>query len=306
MSEMGIKRSLMGRKCLNLDAAREPFAFVTITILSLLVPLSFLLLARISVDSYLLSFAASSDHLESFNGNGSLMVSFIRYTNPFLVEALVSIISLAALFRGLTGKNIIQDEPKGPWFGPRLFAAWIFLCTLQVCVGLGIECSIKSGRSSYKIAIGNEIGLVSRVIFFLGVHETMVHWSRSVVKPVVDDTVFGGFGEERMMQKVSLAAGCGWLWWWRLRDEVESLVIVAEIKQQLGMNVGVADLVSWWLYYLIVTIGLVKLVRSFIWVSMALCCRSSIRISGGSHSNYIQTDEKGVDSPNPKETQILV
>uniref|UniRef100_A0A7N0ZX82 Transmembrane protein n=1 Tax=Kalanchoe fedtschenkoi TaxID=63787 RepID=A0A7N0ZX82_KALFE len=293
--EVGSKRSWRGRRCCDLDAVRGPFAFMTITILSLLVPLSFLLLARFSCDSYLLSFAATSDHArwsgggDNASASASPTVSFFRCTNPFLVQVLVSIISLAALFHSMTGRSIIQDEPKGLWFRPRLYAAWIFLSTLQVCVGLGIECSVHAGRC--KVELGNEIGLLSRVVFLLGLHEAMVHWSRSVVKPVVDDTVFGGLMEERLMQKVASAAGCGWLWWWRLRDEVENLVVVAEIKHQLGMSVGPGDFISWWLYYLIVTIGLVRLVRSFIWVSMSLCCRSHMRVNASS-SSHIEPDEK--------------
>jgi hypothetical protein len=36
-----------------------------------------------------------------------------------------------------------------------------------------------------------EISLLSKGVFFLGLHETTLHWCRVVVKPVVDDTIFG-------------------------------------------------------------------------------------------------------------------
>lgn len=60
---------------------------------------------------------------------------------------------------------------------------------------------------------------------------------------------------------------CG-LWWWNLRDEVESLVAVAETKKDLLMSVGVADSVGWWLYYQTATIGMVRLVKGLLWLGM--------------------------------------
>ncbi|KAF5931445.1 hypothetical protein HYC85_032318 [Camellia sinensis] len=84
----------------------------------------------------------------------------------------------------------------------------------------------------------------------------MVYWSRTVVKPVVDDTVFGYVKEERWVERVAMAASLGTLWWWRLRGEIESLVVMVEVKRELLIGVGIADFVGWWLYYLTVTIGM--------------------------------------------------
>ena len=71
-----------------------------------------------------------------------------------------------------------------------------------------------------------------------------------------------------------MALSLGGLWWWRLRDEVESLVIVAEMKRELG----VADFVGWLLYYLTVTIGMVRVVRGLMWVGMVLLGRRTRRV----------------------------
>ncbi|KAG6432705.1 hypothetical protein SASPL_104290 [Salvia splendens] len=74
-------------------------------------------------------------------------------------------------------------------------------------------------------AAGNLV-LERRVVFVLGLHEVTIFWRRSVVAPVLDDTVGGiardGFG---WVEEVILAAGFGNLWWRRLRDEAEALVV---------------------------------------------------------------------------------
>ncbi|KAM1058246.1 hypothetical protein ACFX2A_032097 [Malus domestica] len=71
-----------------------------------------------------------------------------------------------------------------------------------------------------------------------------VHWCRVVVKPVVDDRVLGGAREEKWVEKVAIVASFGCLWGWRLRDDVESLVVVAKAKRELAMSFEVADLVG--------------------------------------------------------------
>ncbi|KAK9282515.1 hypothetical protein L1049_005435 [Liquidambar formosana] len=236
-----------GRNLLNSDFLREPFHILTITLLSLLLPLSFLLLARLSSAHYLLAFTPLPQPCP-------LIFSLFFYSNPTLLHALVSIISVATLIHGLT-----------------------------VCVGLGIEGSIAAGIDG--ISFGDERNLFGRVIFFLGLHETMLHWSRTVVKPIVDDTVFGVAREERWVERVVLAASCGSLWWWRLRNEVESLVILAEVKKKLLMGVGVADFVGWWLYYLTVTIGMVRIVKGLMWLGMVLLSRKVEGTTGNSCGN---------------------
>ena len=240
---------------------RQIVHILTITLLSLLLPLSFLLLARFSSAYYLLS-------LNSFPSlqSPSFLFSFILYTNPSVLYLLASIVSIATLIHGLTGKITFLSELPGPILRPRLYIGWIFLCTLQVCVGLGIEGSIAAGIDGS--SFGLEKSLLSKTIFFLGLHETMLHWCRVVVKPVVDDTVFGVGREERWVEKVAMAVSFGTLWWWKLRDEVESMVVVAEVKRELSMGIGVAEFVGWWLYYLTVTVGMVRIVKGIMWLVM--------------------------------------
>ncbi|KAJ0111073.1 hypothetical protein Patl1_00876 [Pistacia atlantica] len=242
----------------------EPFYFLTINLLTLLLPLSFLLLARLSCAHCLLASYATQP-LSSFP------FSFFLYTNPAILYVLVSAISIATLIHGLTGKLTILSESPGAVYQSRLYTAWILLCTLQISVGLGIEGSIGVGVDGSSFGI--ERSLLSRVIFFLGLHETMLLWFKTVVKPVVDDTIFGVSKEERWVERVGMALTLGSLWWWKLRDEVESLVVVPEAKKELLISVGVADFVGWWLYYLTVTIGMVRLVKGLLWLGMVLFCK---------------------------------
>ena len=137
-----------------------------------------------------------------------------------------------------------------------------------MCVGLGIEGSIAAGVYDSESSFGAERSLISRVIFLLGLHETTQVWSRMVVRPVVDDTVFGVERKERWIERVAVAASLGTLWWWRLREEVETLVVMAEAKREQLMDVGMGDFVGWWLYYLTVTIGMVRVVKGAMWIIM--------------------------------------
>ncbi|CAK7348433.1 unnamed protein product [Dovyalis caffra] len=270
------------KKLLGCAVFREPFHILTITLLSLLLPLSFLLLARLSTYNYLLTI--TSDPIQQ-PSSSSFILSLFLSINPAILYFLVSIVSVVTLIHGLTGKITLLSESPGAIYRPGLYTAWIVLCTLQICVGLGIEGSIAAGMfdgSGFDI----QRSLLCRVIFFLGLHETMIHWSRTVVKPVVDDTIFGAARDEKWVQRVTIALSYGTLWWWRLRDEVESLVFVAEAKIELMMDLGMADLVGWWLYYLTVTIGVARLVKGLIWFGVILLCKTVRR-----HSTETYEDE---------------
>lgn len=271
---------------------REAFHILTITLLGLILPLSFLLLARISYARYLLS-------LDSYYStpDSSFVSSFSLYANPALLYFLVSMVSIATIIHGLTGKlTTMTNSSTTPTFRPKLYTAWIFLCTLQVCVGLGIQGSIPAEITDGSFGFDMEGSLFSRVIFFLGLHETMLHWCRVVVKPVVDDTVFGVSRKEILVEKVAVAVSFGSLWYWRLRGEIESLVVVGVAKRELsmGMGMGMADFVGWWLYYLTVTIGMVRIVKGILWFSMILICTRRV---GENLDDHTSTDEeKGLNS----------
>ncbi|KAK9685007.1 hypothetical protein RND81_10G249300 [Saponaria officinalis] len=242
----------------------QPFYLFSVTLLSLLLPLSFLLLARLSSAQYLLS-------LVSITPPKTFLFSLFLQTNPNLLHVFLLITSLAALIHGLTGRISLLNEFPSPIFRPRVHAAWILLCTLQVWVGLGIEATIKAGIDG--AGFGDGRSMISKLVFLVGLHETMIHWSRTIVRPVVDDTVYCGPREEKRLEKWALAACFGALSWWRLRDEVDSLVVVVEVKRDMMMNIGLGDFLGLWLYYLTVAIGMSRILKGLMWFCMKLFCR---------------------------------
>lgn len=252
----------------------EIFYIFTLTLLSLLLPLSFLLLARLSGAQYhLQSLITWYDHSPKPFPH---LLSLALQTNPAILCVIVSFVSVAALIHGLTGKITLFSGSPSSVHRPRLFTAWVLLCTFQVCVGLGIEGSIAAGLYESDSSFGVERSLLSRVIFLMGLHGTMQFWCTTVVKPVVDDTVFGGVARrERWIEKMMMAASLGGLWWWKLREDVETLVVMAEAKKEQLMEVGVADFIGWWLYYLTVTIGMVRVVKALMWMASVCLRRTS-------------------------------
>lgn len=271
-------------------APREVFYLFTLTLLSLLLPLSFLLLAKLSATQYYLQQYSPHYPFPSY-----LLYLALRI-NPCILYVVVFIISVASLIHGFTGKiitTVLRDSSSSDVVSqpPRLYFAWILLCTFQVCVGLGIEGSIAAGfydpDSDHSGNFGVERSLLSRVVFLLGLHETTRVWCGMVVRPVVDDTVFGGVArKERWVERVAMGASLGTLWWWRLRDDVETLVFMGEAKkEQLNLmmmdddgGVGFMNgFVGWWLYYLTVTIGMVRVVKGLMWIMATICpCRTRI------------------------------
>ncbi|KAG5072988.1 hypothetical protein AAZX31_03G200000 [Glycine max] len=263
--------------------AKEIFHLFTFTLLTLLLPLSFLLLAKFSDAQYYLQTLTWYHSPQHF----PYVLTLALHINPLILYVLLSIISMASLVHGLTGKIIILSDSlssSSTFLQPRIFTAWIVLCTFQVCVGLGIEGSIEAGlydSNDESMGFGVERrSLLSRVVFLLGLHETMHVWARVVVRPVVDDTVFGVVGrEEKWVERVVEAASLGALWWWRLREDVESLVVMVEAKKEQLIDVRVSDFVGWWLYYLTVTIGMVRVVRGLVWM-VTICLYRRPRATG--------------------------
>ncbi|XP_061338387.1 uncharacterized protein LOC133285215 [Gastrolobium bilobum] len=263
------------------------FYLLTITVLNLLLPLSFLLLATLSRAQYYLQTLTWYHSPQPF----LYFLSLVLYINPSILYILVSIVSVATLIHGLTGKiTLFSESSCSSVLQPRLHTAWILLCMFQVFVGLGIEGSIAAGVYDSDPSYGAERSLLSRVFFLLGMHETTQVWTRMVVRPVVDNTLFGVERKERWFERVAMAASLGTLWWWRLREEVETLVVVAEAKKEQLMDVGIGDFVGWWLYYLTVTIGMVRIVKGLMWMFMISLCRR--RVTGISHVESSQNDDK--------------
>ncbi|XP_045832552.1 uncharacterized protein LOC123923847 [Trifolium pratense] len=267
------------------------FHLLTITILSLLLPLSFLLLASLSAAKFYLQIH-SSQPLPYF-------FTFAIHTSPCILYVLVSIVSVATLINGLMGKiTLLNDSSNSVLLQTRLYVSWkwILLCTFQICVGLGIEASIAAGvfdSDDNDVFYVNDDGssfvversFLSRMIFLLGLHETTQIWSKVVVRPVVDDTIFGVGKRERLwIEKVVVAGSLGTLWWWKLKEEVENLGFMGETKKEQLMEVGIEDFVGWWLYYLTVTIGMVRIVKGVIWIFMISLCRRRVIMDNNNNS----------------------
>ncbi|KAK9704770.1 hypothetical protein RND81_07G009800 [Saponaria officinalis] len=237
----------------------QPIHMFSITLLSLLLPLSFLLLARLSTAHYLLS-------LTSLTPPKTFLFSLFLHTNTNLLHVLVLVVSLAALIHALTGRISLLTELPGPISRPHVHLAWMFLCSLQLCVGLGVEATIEAGVNGPAFGVGRSV--ISKLVFFMGLHETMIHWCRTIVRPIVNDTVYGHHRQETWPERWALAACYGLLSWWRLRGEVDSLVIVMEVKRDMMIKVGLGDCIGFVLYYLTVAIGMSKIVKGVMWFCM--------------------------------------
>lgn len=252
---------------------REIFYLFTHTLLSLFLPLSFLLLAKLSEIQYYFQRYQKYDY--SSPQNFPYILTLALHINPIILYFLVFIISIASLIHVLSDKIINLGGSSTIVQQPRLYIAWILLCVFQVFVGLGIEGTILVGLYDYESFsfVGVETSFLSRVVFLFGLHETTRVWCRMVVKPVVNDTVFGGVDrKERWVEKVVLAICLGILWWWKLRDDVEILVVMSEAKKDQLMEVGMNDFVGGWLYYLTIIIGMVKVGKGLVWIFMAMIC----------------------------------
>ncbi|AES61644.1 hypothetical protein MtrunA17_Chr1g0194611 [Medicago truncatula] len=272
------------------------FHLLTITILTLLLPLSFLLLASLSGAKFYLQIHSQQPLPYLF--------SFAIHTSPCILYVLVSIVSVATLINGLMGKiNLMNDSSNSILLQTRLYMSWkwILLFTFQICVGLGIEASIAAGVfdsdndvfDDGSSSFGVERSFISRMIFLLGLHETTQIWSRVVVRPVVDDTIFGVGKTERLwIEKVVVAGSLGTLWWWKLREEVENLGVMAETKKDEMMEVGIEEFVGWWLYYLTVTIGMVRIVKGLMWIFMISLCRRRVTQINEVELELSQNDDK--------------
>ncbi|CAK9310174.1 unnamed protein product [Citrullus colocynthis] len=227
--------------------SKKLFHLLTVTLLTLSLPLAFLLFCRLVRFHYLHAFLPLSTPLPS-----------ILSADRIFLLVLISLISTAAFFDNLLGKSILL-----PTKSSGLSAAWFVLCALQIGMALGIDqgTEISIDASS----LGLRRSLWCRLMFFLGLHTAMIQWSKVAVKPVVDDTVFGAPMEENWSERIAMAVSFGGLWWWRLRDEAESPAMVAENMMELLIDPTMADFCGLALYYLIVAIGFVKILRSFVW-----------------------------------------
>lgn len=64
------------------------------------------------------------------------------------------------------------------------------------------------------------------------------------------------------------------------------LVVVAQVKNEQLIDVGLGDFVGWWLYYVVVTIGMVRIVKGLIWMFMiSLFRRRPVEVEIESNQN---------------------
>ncbi|XP_010413282.1 PREDICTED: uncharacterized protein LOC104699642 [Camelina sativa] len=254
----------------------EQFRLITTTLLSLLFPLSFLLLSRLSSAAFILSLPSPPRENPD---------SFFLNTIHALLYAVVSIVTVHTLIHSCLITKIRPSADTNrtiSFYYPRVSIAWVFLLILQFAVGLGFRVTISKGVNG--VVNGNNHNFLTRLLFFFGLHEATIQWYRMIVKTVVES----GFGrreeETTVVERVALAASCGALWWWKLRDEIEALVGVTEVKRALMLllsidvvdlntslvDLGTVDFVNWWLYNMIVTIGVVRILKGCIRIGMIL------------------------------------
>ncbi|EFH52931.1 hypothetical protein ARALYDRAFT_907814 [Arabidopsis lyrata subsp. lyrata] len=274
----------------------EQFRLITTTLLSLLLPLSFLLLSRLSSAAFLLSLSSTPQNSDYFFLN----------TIPALLYAVVSIITVHTLIHCLITKIRTSEDTNRSigFYYPRVSIAWLILLILQFSVGLGLQVTMSKGVNG--IVNGNNHNFLTRLLFFFGLLEMILQWYRVIVKTVVESG-FGGREEETVVERVALAASCGALWWWKLREEVEALVGVMEVKRALLLlsidvdynlnsivDLGTIDFLNWLLYYLIVTIGVVRIVKGCFRVGMILLFEQVRRIPRRISSSDVvnQEDDK--------------
>lgn len=171
-----------------------------------------------------------------------LLLAAARYKSPFFLIAtkttLILLVSLVTLAAALD--TIIKTKRR------RLQGAWILLLFLiQVCLWLGIQGTVDFQISGYSYTVGSW-ALPRRLAFAVGLHVMTSYWSRNAVKPVVEDG--NGDGCSGLLTAAALAN----LWWLKLREEAEALVVVPWVVAELGIG----DVVGWLLYYSTAAIGL--------------------------------------------------
>ncbi|KAJ0979919.1 hypothetical protein J5N97_015393 [Dioscorea zingiberensis] len=220
---------------------KHVFHKVSLTLLSLLLPLSFLLLSRMSSPSPMLS--------------PSIFVSFTLRISSLLLQSLVAIISLSTLYCALTSRI-----PRPP-----LFISWTILFIFQASVSFGIESSIAAGVQPVAAVSTCRVPWIAYTIFFIGLYETMMTWVKMLVKPVADDTIFMSSINDCFIDKVVVGLAYSVLWMKVLQDEMEPLVLAVG-NEGLVMHGGCSGLLLWLIGYVTTIAGLMKIILGAVWM----------------------------------------
>ncbi|CAN1196435.1 hypothetical protein LINPERHAP2_LOCUS43567 [Linum perenne] len=283
---------------MGLSTVAEILHVSTTTLLSLLLPVSFLLIARFSCYSYLIA-----DHATSTTA------SFLGVVVNLTLYGVVSIVTVSALVNSImVSPELVGSlvRPKGGYGWLRSCGSWMLICCLQICVRLGAEmegsrgsamvAAVVVGMSELEDEVGgvgkSGSGLLIRAGLFLGLYEIMFHWLSVVVRPMVDGAIFGRVRDEWWVQRAVTGMSFGALWWWwGLNEEVESLAIVAAAKwnqvgrMEDGTDLVGLDMVGWWLYYVTFIIGMVRVAKGVMWVGLIMLCeRREVSSSVGNGS----------------------
>ncbi|KAG0501013.1 hypothetical protein HPP92_001085 [Vanilla planifolia] len=245
-SEMGQRKQTHEGILLFFNLVKQSFHALSLTLLSLLLPLSFLLLARLASPP-----------------PSSTPTSIILYI-------LITFLTLNTLLSAITGRR----------FGirPLLAIAWAFLCLFQACITLGIEATIQDGFKP--LEDGSQTiheKWMKRSFLVIGIYDITMLWRRMFVKPVVDDTVFGDAMEEKMIEKFVITAAFGGLWLWLLRQELEPLVLAAG-RGGLRKAVTWSGFHLWLVSFATVLIGTVRVAQVLFWFACILLKFSHFRV----------------------------
>ncbi|CAI9105473.1 OLC1v1004401C1 [Oldenlandia corymbosa var. corymbosa] len=269
---------------------RIPFKIFATIILSLPIPLSFLLLARLSA-VHCLSLLVNSSSYYQFPPVFSTLL-FIYNGKSIILYSLVAIVTVAAFIQRLTSirfpLNIGSPTPEPPISGRHptsKLIAWFLHFMFLVYVVVGTAWSISAGINVSVIAeaSSNDVYMfTARALLFVGLHETMSFWSKYVAKTVVEDGVGGGGGGggRSVAERVGVALTLGAVWWFKLRDEVDFLMLVPELilrpiqRRRDVVFAVIGEFGGWWLYALTSLIGSIRVLKGIIWVVSAVLTSS--------------------------------
>ncbi|KAL0927441.1 hypothetical protein M5K25_001608 [Dendrobium thyrsiflorum] len=217
---------------------KQSFHRISLTLLSLLLPLSLLLLSRLT---------SSPPTCK--------IISVILYI-------LVFVLSFTCLVFSITGHSLTMKAPRS--------IAWVILILFQGCISWAIKVTT---TTTFEPIGGDDDNIIlviwiKRTFIFVGVYEIMVRWRRVIVKPVVDDTVYGEERKEKGVEKTMMGIAFIVLWLWMLRMKVEPLDFVAG-NGSLGKGVQWSGFALWLLGLAVLMTGSLRVVGVLVWSIMA-------------------------------------
>lgn len=244
------------------------FHCLAFTLLSLHLPLSFLLMTKLTTAHHLISTSRAAPYHPI-----SIVIALLVETNPPLLHSVLLFICLFALMETVTGRKV----------KPRLHVGWATLCLSQLCVGLGVEVTtnVAGGLAMEENSVQTQLSWAPQMLFFVGLYETALFWSRVVVKPAVDDAAAMTAAGERWVDRAAMGAAFGGLWWWKVRGEV------VKVSRDGLMGMEVVDLLCWSVYWAILVIGFVRLVKVPFWIVTALMIRPQPKLVEGAERDQL-------------------